>query len=121
MDRVRFTIELREGVTAELLVTPALYSVAKKRGIDLVADLNAGDWITSYIKTIYCAAILAWEVAAVDDPKRGEFPYKYEDFFAWAWADQTRFKGVVNSVFQALTGKTLEEATAAGVKKKSGR
>jgi hypothetical protein len=121
MDRIRLSIELREGVTAELLVTPALYSVAKKRGIDLTADVNAGDWVTSYIKTIYCAAISAWEVAAVDDPKRGEFPHKYEDFHAWAWEDRDRFTAVVRSVFQALTGKTLEEATAAGVKKKPGR
>ena len=121
MERVRYTIELREGVTVELLVTPALYSVAKKRGIDLVADLNAGDWTTSYIKTIYCAAILAWEVAAVDNPKLGDFPHKYGDFHEWAWADSERFTGVVKKVFQALTGKTLEEATAAGVKKKRGR
>ena len=120
MERVRFAIELREGVTAELLVTPALYSVAKKRGIDLAADVNAGDWVSSYIKTIYCAAISAWEVAAVDNPKLGEFPYKYEDFHTWAWEDQERFIGVVQDVYRALTGKTLEEG-AAGVKKKPGR
>lgn len=118
MDRVRQTIELKDGVAVELLVTPALYAVAKRRGIDPVADANAGDVTTSYIKVIYCAAILAWEVAAVDDPKRGEFPYKYGDFFAWAWADQERFSRALADVYEALTGKKLE---AEAVKKKGGR
>ena len=117
MERVRLQIELKDGVAVDLLVTPALYSVAKRRQIDLVADVNAGDVTTSYIKIIYCAAISAWEVAAVDDPKRGEFPYKYEDFFAWAWEDQARLSKAIASVYEALTGKPLEEAKGA-IKKK---
>ena len=119
MDRVRFNVELKDGVAVELLVTPALYSVARKRGIDVTADLNAGDWVTSYIKTIYCAAINAWEVRAVDDPKVGEFPYTYADFHEWAYADTERFTSVVREVYEALTGKKLEEAVA--VKKKPQR
>ena len=116
MDRVRINVELKDGVAVELLVTPALYSIAKRRGISLVDDLNAGDWVTSYIKTIYCAAINAWEVRAVDDPKAGEFPYTFADFHEWAYADTERFTGVVGDVFEALTGKKLSEAVA--VKKK---
>ena len=123
MERTRTSIELKDGVTVEILVTPALYSVAKKRGIDVVADINAGDVFGSYIKMLYCAAILAWEVAAVDDPKMGDFPYRFADFHEWAWADRERLARMVAFMYEALTGKRLEEAEkeAGGVKKKTRR
>lgn len=124
MERIRTTIELREGVTVEILVTPALYGEAKRRGIDLMADANAGDVYGSYIKIIYCAAISAWEVAAVDDPKMGAFPYKYADFYEWAWADRDRLAGMVAFVYEAMTGKRfedLEKEAAKDVKKNGSR
>jgi len=120
MERTRNTIELREGVTVEILVTPALYAEAKRRGIDLTADANAGDVYGSYIKTIYCAAISAWEVAAVDDPKMGAFPYKYADFYDWAWADRDRLMAMIAFVYEALTGKRFEDLVA-DVKKNGNR
>ena len=109
MERTRTSIELREGVAVEILVTPALYSVAKRRGIDLVSDINAGDVYGSYVKMLYCAAISAWEVAAVDDPKRGDFPYKFADFHEWAWADTERLARIVAFIYEALTGKRFED------------
>lgn len=117
MERTRTTIELKDGVQVEILVTPALYSVAKRKGIDLVADINAGDWQTSYIKMLYCSALNAWEVAAVDDPKMGDFPYKFADFHEWAWADTERLGKIIAFLYEALTGKPLAE----GVKKKAGK
>lgn len=124
MERTRTSIELREGVAVDILVTPALYSVAKKRGIDLVADANAGDIYTSYIKMLYCAAILAWEVAAVDDPKLGEFPHKYADFHEWAYADAQRLNKTVAFLYEAITGKRFEDIgkdAAGSVKKNESR
>lgn len=109
MNRVQTTIDLREGVTVSILVTPALYGVAKRRGIDLVADANAGDTYASYVKIIYCAAINAWEVAAVDDPKRGEFPYTFADFHTWAWADRDRLTKMVAFCYEAMTGKRWDD------------
>lgn len=109
MERTRTSIELREGVAVEILVTPALYGVAKRRGMDLAADANAGDVYGSYVKMLYCAAIAAWEVAAVDDPKLGEFPYKYGDFYEWAWADTKRLAKMVAFIYEALTGKRFED------------
>lgn len=117
MERTRTSIELKDGVAVEILVTPALYSVAKRRGIDLVSDINAGDWQGSYIKMLYCAAISAWEVAAVDDPKRGEFPYKFSDIYEWAWADTERLGRIVAFIYEALTGKRFEDIAAESVKK----
>lgn len=121
MERTRTSIELKDGVAVEILVTPALYSVAKRRGIDLVADINAGDWQGSYIKMLYCAAISAWEVAAVDDPKRGEFPYKFSDIYEWAWADTERLGRIVAFIYEALTGKRFEDIAAESVKKNGSR
>ena len=109
MERTRTSIELKDGVTVEILVTPALYSVAKRRGIDLVADVNAGDVYGSYVKMLYCAAISAWDVAAVDDPKRGEFPYKFSDIYEWAWADTERLARMVSFIYEALTGNRFED------------
>lgn len=107
----------------EILVTPALYSVARRRGIDLVADANAGDVYGSYVKMLYCAAISAWDVAAVDDPKRGEFPYTFADFYEWAWADTERLAKMVAFIYEALTGKRFEDIgkEAAEVKKNESR
>lgn len=124
MERTRTTIELREGVTVEILVTPALYGVAKRHGIDLTADINAGDVYGSYVKTLYCAAISAWEVAAVDDPTLGEFPYKYGDFHDWAWADTARLARIVAFIYEALTGKRfgdIGKETGPRGSKKNGR
>ena len=119
MQQTRTSIELKEGVAVEILVTPALYSVAKRRGIDLVADINAGDWQSSYVKMLYCAAISAWEVAAVDDPSRGEFPYTFADIHEWAWADTARLAKTIGFMYEALTGKPLKDAVGSkeGVKK----
>lgn len=123
MERTRTSIELKDGVTVEILVTPALYSVAKRRGIDLVADVNAGDVYGSYVKMLYCAAISAWDVAAVDDPKRGEFPYKFSDIYEWAWADTERLARMVGFIYEALTGNRFEDIgkEGGGVKKNGSR
>lgn len=122
MERTRTSIELKDGVAVEILVTPALYSVAKRRGIDLVADVNAGDVYGSYIKMLYCAAISAWDVAAVDDPGKGEFPYKFGDIYEWAWADTERLARMVSFIYEALTGKRFEDiGTDAGAVKKNAR
>ena len=121
MQQTRTSIELKDGVAVEILVTPALYSVAKCRGIDLVSDVNAGDVYGSYVKMLYVAAINAWEVAAVDDPKMGAFPYTFADFHAWAWADTERLAHMVAFMYEALTGKRWDDiGKAAGkeVKKK---
>ena len=112
---LRTSVDLEGGV-AELLVTPALYGVAKRKKIDLQADLDAGDVFALYTKVIYCAAIAAWEVAGVDGYK-GEFPYKYEDFYTWAAMHPDRFNEKVAFVVKALTGKDVGEV----VKKKAGR
>ena len=104
-------IHLREGVKAKLLLTPALYGVARERGIDLfpprlVMEDKKDRVFDLYAKIAYCAAISAWEVDAVDDPGRGAFPWTFEDFSLWSWNDQKEFGQTINAILEALTGKS---------------
>jgi len=116
----RKIIELEQGVTAELLVTPALYGVASRRGMDLRPVSNEpADIISSYIRLVFCAAVNAWEVRAMDEPTIGEFPYTFSQFNDWAWGNQPEFGRVMNFAYTALTGKTIREGAQEEVKKKS--
>lgn len=116
--RFRTQIEIREGVMVDILVTPALYRVAQRRGIDLGPG-DSTDPFTPYIKMAYCAAINAWEVDAVDNPGKGELPYKYADFDEWAWSDKARLAELIGFMYEAITGKVLKEEVADEVKKKT--
>lgn len=108
--KVRSQIELREGVRVEILVTPALYRIAERKGLDVTGkDATEQDPYTSYIRILYCAAINAWEVRSVDQPEIGAFPYAYADFIDWAWADMERFLNVIAFMYEALTGKPLKK------------
>lgn len=114
LPRTIITIHLLEGVTAKLLLTPALYGVAKERRIDLFKAKEEGEerssWLVEqYSKIAYCAAISAWEVDAVDNPDVGDFPFTYEDFFTWAWSNAEEFAKTVNAILEALTGKSVED------------
>jgi len=110
MTPIRKIIALREGVTAEVLVTPALYGIASRRGCDLrPASQEPSDIISSYVRLLFCAAINAWEVRAMDDPSIGDFPHKYADFDEWAWRNQRSFGEAMSFAYTALTGKTLQE------------
>lgn len=120
--KTQSVIHLKEGVTVTLLLTPALYGVAKERGIDLFKDVlkakEAGNdirvthTIDAYSRIAYCAAIAWWEVAGVDHPDQGEFPYSYADFNTWAWANPKEFFKIIQEILVALTGKTAAEYLA---------
>lgn len=119
--QTQVSIQLKEGVTADLLLTPALYGVAKERGIDLFGEIarredgaepRVGKTLECYSKIAYCAAILAWEVDAVDHPGKGECPYTYKDFYVWAYANPREFGRTIKAILAALTGKTFGEYLA---------
>lgn len=122
MTPTRRIITLEDGVTCEVLVTPALYGVAARKGMDLrPASTEPADIISSYTRLLYCAAINAWEVKSVDEPTIGEFPYTFSQFNDWAWGNQKAFGEALNFAYTALTGKTLREGAEEEVKKKSKR
>lgn len=112
--RTVILINLKEGVSVKLLLTPALYGVAKERGLDLFTRPADGQdkelrGLEQYTKIAYCAAINAWQVAAVDDPELGEFPYNYEDFHLWSYAQPKEFGKAIDAILVALTGKSARE------------
>jgi len=92
-----------------LHITPALYGVAQARNINLTG--KEGNALRTYIKIAYCAAINEWEIRQVDEPDLGDFPYKYEDFEEWAWADMPRFTRLIDDILKATTGKGIRDYT----------
>lgn len=119
MEPIRKTIEI-QGVTVRLLVTPALYGVAKRRGIDLTVPKGATipEVMDIYCKMMFCAAINAHEVARVDSPLIGDFALKYEDFEEFRTTRPDEFRKVVEFIYSALTQKSFQELVVEQVKKK---
>lgn len=124
MTPIHTTISIREGVRVSVLLTPALSGVAKRRGIDLMRELNESKEDPSalnivFAKIIYCGAISAHEVAAVDNPALGEFGYTFSDILEWSYRDADEYLKTVDKVLEAFTGKTLAQyGQGAEVKKK---
>ena len=110
MIQVLHTITLKGGAVVELLATPALFAIAKRKGMTIEADAsNAADVYSAYTKLIYLAALNAWEVRRYDDPSMGEFKYKLMDFVEWGSGDMVEFVNAVNFLLSALTNKELKD------------
>lgn len=106
-------IRLKGGEQVELLATPALFAIAKRRGMTIEADAdNAADVFSAYTKLIYLAALNAWEVRRYDAPQMGECHYRLMDFVEWASGDAEAFVKAVNFILVALTGKELKDYNA---------
>ena len=81
MVQVLHMITLKGGEQVELLATPALFAIAKRRGWTIEADAaNAAAVFSAYTKLIYLAALNAWEVRRYDSPEMGECSYRLMDF-----------------------------------------
>lgn len=117
MVQVLHMIRLKGGEQVELLATPALFAIAKRRGWTIEADAdNAAEVFSAYTKLIYLAALNAWEVRRYDSPEMGECSYKLMDFVEWASNDTDAFVKAVNFVLSALTGKELKDYATEGAK-----
>lgn len=85
MVQVLHIIKMKGGAQVELLATPALFDIAKKKGMSIEADAdNVTEVYSAYTKLVYLAALNAWEVRRYDAPDMGECPYKLMDFVEWA-------------------------------------
>lgn len=110
MVQILHTITLKGGARVELLATPALFDIARKRGMAIEADAdNAAEVFSAYAKLVYIAAINAWEVRRYDDASMGDFPYRLMDFVEWSSHDAEEFVNVINFILSALTGKELKD------------
>lgn len=117
MVQVLHMIRLKGGEQVELLATPALFAVAKRKGMTIEADAdNAAEVFSAYTKLIYLAALNAWEVRRYDSPEMGECTYRLMDFVEWASNDTDAFVKAVNFVLCALTGKELKDYAGEGAK-----
>ena len=110
MIQVLHTIKMKGGAQVELLATPALFAIARKRGMTIEADSdNVAEVFSAYTRLLYLAALNAWDVRRYDDPGMGDFPYKLMDFVEWASADMDGFVKAISFVLAALTGKELKD------------
>lgn len=117
MVQVLHIIKMKGGAQVELLATPALFAIAKRRGLEIKADTTDGsDVLSAYTKLIYLAALNAWEVRRYDAPEMGECQLKLMDFVEWASGNSEEFVKAVNFVLAALTGKELKDYATEGAK-----
>ena len=117
MRQVLHTITMKGGAQVELLATPALFAIAKRRGWAIEADTdNRAEVFSAFTKLIYLTALNAWEVRRYDSPEMGEFSYRLMDFVEWASNDADAFVKAVNFVLYALTGKELKDYATEGAK-----
>ena len=117
MMQVLHTIRMKGGEQVELLATPALFGIAKRKGMTIEADAdNLPDVMLAYTKLIYLSALNAWEVRRFDTPSMGECDLQLMDFVKWAHADRDAFTKAINFVLSALTNKELKDYANEGEK-----
>lgn len=110
MVQVLEVIKMKGGAQVELLATPALFAIAKRKGWKIEADpTNMSDVYATYSKLIYLAALNAWEVRRYDAPEIGEFSYTLMDFVEWCSEDAERFAKIVRFIVFGLTGKDMAD------------
>lgn len=110
MVQVLHIIRMKGGAQVELLATPALFDIARKKGMRIEADAeNVTEVYSAYTKLVYLAALNAWEVRRYDNPQMGDCEYKLMDFVEWASNDAEGFVKAINFILAALTHKELKD------------
>lgn len=119
MQPVRKQIEM-EGVAIDILVTPAVYGVARRKGMDLTISKESGmsEVMDTYCRIAYCSAVLANEVARVDDAEVPVLALKYADFETWRAQHPDEFIELVQFMYSALTQKSYADLVIETIKKK---
>ncbi len=108
MRPLRYTINLGDGVKAEMLFTPHLYSFKGTAGVTFEADARSlREVYEVYADIMFCAALNAWVLdgnGSVED-----FPHKRGDFHAFMTAYPKDFGKALDFALKALTGKSLHD------------
>ena len=117
---IRRTIELSEGVTAEMLFTPHLFSYKGRGGITFEADTDDARQIAEYFADLlYCAALNAWEIDGGHAVE--EAPFRRGDFHGLIIGNPAELRSCIDFALRALTGKTGRELAEAQVEKEGGK
>lgn len=107
MDKLRHTIEVKEGVKVEMLFTPRLYRYKGTQGVTFEADKsNLADMFGLYADIMFCAAMNAWTLKGNDE---ADAPFEREDFHIFQAIYPKEFAAILNVAIKALTGKDLAE------------
>lgn len=105
---------------ARMLVTPSLFSIARKRGIN--ANIGAGataiDIHDIFIRIMYCSYLNYTEVERMDNPEYPGPNLKLMDFVVWAADNQREASEMVEVIFELVTGKSLKKEEEGTEKKK---
>ena len=105
---------------ARMLVTPSLFSIARKKGIN--ANIGAGataiEVHDAFIRIMYCAYLNYAEVERMDNPDFPEPNLKLMDFVVWAADNQQEASEMVEVIFELVTGKSLKKEEEGTEKKK---
>lgn len=122
MQPVRKKFEMG-GVTVKMLVTPAIYGVARRKGMDLTISKESGitEVMDTYCRIAYCSAVLANEVDRVDDAEVPVLALKYADFEEWRATHPDEFMGLVQFMYSALSQRPYSELVLETIKKKKKR
>ena len=115
--QVLHTIRMKGGEQVELLATPALFGIAKRKGMTIEADAdNLPEVMLAYTKLIYLSALNAWEVRRFDNPSMGECSLQFMAFVQWAHTNNEALTKAINFVLSALTHKELKDYATEGAK-----
>lgn len=111
MIRARHQIEMCDGVKVDLLFTPSMYAVARRRGLSIAVENreDSAEVLMAYTKLMYVAALNAREVQLFDDPSLGELPYRLMDFVEWTSVRQEEFTETLDVALRCILGRGLKE------------
>jgi hypothetical protein len=105
---------------AKMLVTPSLFSIARRKGIkaNIEAGATAIEIHDAFLRIMYCAYLNYAEVERMDNPEYPEPNLKMMDFMVWAADNQKEASEMVEVIFELVTGKSLRKQEEEPEKKK---
>lgn len=117
---VKAAIELKEGMTVNLLFTPRLYIFKGVQGVTFQGELSELPQVYAlYSDILYAAALNYWTMDGEDHTIENA-PFRRMDFHEFSSADPKAFGKAVNDALYALTGKGLKEHVAAKAETEKG-
>ena len=103
-----------------MLVTPSLFSIARKKGINanITSVATAIEIHDAFLRIMYCAYLNYAEVERMDNPDYPEPNLKFMDFVIWAAENPKEASEMVEVIFELITGKSLKKTEGEEEKKK---
>lgn len=108
----KYSVIKLEGGEVATLYTPSLFQVAKERNIEIKLGTDQESVFSAYCLIMYLAALNAWEIERIDNPKIKPFAYSFKDFALWRANDPDAFAKEFEIAVKALTGKSIAELIA---------